>query len=308
MTFPAGVTTCSVTAGSALDMYGADALIEITITPQLGGSAKRIIWAATGQALTSFTGTFKGVVGAPATFALPHVDQSGFIDGSGASFKNWSYVASVKISSADLGQSTVYSQAFQVLVGQTSVDLDLIPDGSVGAPTSSPVPAVTSVNGSTGAVTVPDPTTVVNAILATRAPGAELGYAEVTSSLTSTAVDVTGAADLAGLSVTVVGKGRPVDIEFFCPSVTHSVASTTVNADVVVNGDIISARNQIGTAKSTATAAGTGPSLYVKRRAVLADTVSYTFTVRVFTAGVAGTSTMYAANPYSPMFLSVVSR
>lgn len=148
----------------------------------------------------------------------------------------------------------------------------------------------------------------IETMYAAHTPGKELGYAEVLSSLTSTATDVGAAAALAGLSVTVIGQGKPVEIEYFCPSVNHTVANTSVSIALGSNGSKLSAQSQIGATSAASTVAGLGKSISVKRRAVLTLGVSYTFTVHAFAYGVAGTSILYAANPYEPQFLSVVAR
>ena len=154
MALPSGISTCTVTVGSSGDFFGGNATISVQVRPILGGNAKRITWAAGGQTLASFSGVFTGDAGAPATFTLPHVDQDGFRDGSGNAFKNWSYLATVTITNPVTGETTSYDQAFQLLVGQTTVDLDLVPDGSIGSATTAPVLPVSSINGRQGAVNI----------------------------------------------------------------------------------------------------------------------------------------------------------
>jgi len=152
MSLPAGISLCTVTVGRAFNFFGEDAEISVKVTPILGGNAKRIVWTATGELLANFAGTFTGTVGEQVEFEVPHVDQPGFVDGTGDEFTLWFYRAEISLL---IGRQTVqYQQDFQVLVGQDAVDLDLVPDASIGAPVSVTIPPVLSVNGQTGIVMV----------------------------------------------------------------------------------------------------------------------------------------------------------
>jgi|GEM_PF-5842404 len=140
-------------------------------------------------------------------------------------------------------------------------------------------------------------------------PGADMGSAERLTSATTTATSYALATtDISGLSVTVIGTGRPVDVEFYCPSVTHSVANTNVSVFIAVNGSGTDAKAQWGGVSAPGTGAGGGPALTIKRRITLTDGVSYTFTVRAFAFGVAGTTTLYAVSAYQAMQLNVTAR
>lgn len=128
-------------------------------------------------------------------------------------------------------------------------------------------------------------------------PGIELGYAERTTSFTSGSN-----ADITGLSVTVTGQGRPVDVEFYCPSAYHSVSGTLIRADIKSNGAVINSWFELTSNVSF------GRSCLLRQRVTLTDGVNYTFTVGTF-QGSAGTMTWFAsASPARPIWLSVVSR
>lgn len=151
MSLPGGISLAHITVGRAFDFFGTDAQITVKVTPILGGNAKRIVWTATGELLANFAGTFAGTVAEQVEFDVPHVDQAGFVDGTGDEFTMWFYRAEISLL---IGRQTVqYQQDFQVLVGQDDVDLDLVPDASIGAPVSVTIPAVLSVAGLTGVVT-----------------------------------------------------------------------------------------------------------------------------------------------------------
>lgn len=153
MALPTGVTTGIVTAGAPLDFAGVAASIDLVITPTLGGNANHITWQATGQPIISFPMSAHAEAGEQAQVVVPHVDQPGFIDGSGNAITNWSYRAQITVTTATR-QKISWTKVFQIVQGQASIDLDLVPDGTVTSPQSAPIETVTSVNGQTGAVVI----------------------------------------------------------------------------------------------------------------------------------------------------------
>lgn len=148
MAWPNGMELVTVTVGSSLSFFGDEQAIKVTVTPVIGGTVGRLLWAATGQPVVFGSKTFTGVAGTVASFTVPNPDQPGFIDGAGNAVSKWAYSAVVEVGSQR------WTQAFQPVSGQSSIDLDMVQDGQVSAPVSAPVPAVTSVNGQTGAVVV----------------------------------------------------------------------------------------------------------------------------------------------------------
>lgn len=151
MALPAGVTAATVTWGSLGDFFGNAASISVDVKPLLGGDAKHAVWSATGQSLAAFAFTTTAGAGEAAQWQSPHVDQAGWVDGSGNAFTGWSYRADATIKIGK--QALSFTKFYQVMIGQTNVDLDLVPDGTVAAPSSTPVPAVLSVAGLTGVIT-----------------------------------------------------------------------------------------------------------------------------------------------------------
>lgn len=161
---------------------------------------------------------------------------------------------------------------------------------------------------------LPGPTAAeVDALVAqaveTHTPGISLGCAERITSFATTNTNTNTGGSITGLTVTVTGQGRAVDIEFFAASVYHSVASTLVgfNLSVSVNGGATSTTSnfsQAAGARSTLT--NGGPSCVLRRTATLASGSTYAFTINV-AGGAAGTSNVVAA-AFAPMHLSVVSR
>lgn len=148
MAYPTGIELCNVTVGSSLDFFGVPQATTVEVTAVLGGSSDRLIWAATGQVMVAGESTHKAAAGETISFDVPNPDQPGFLDGSGNDVRNWSYTATVLVG----GKRWV--QAFQPTAGQTVIDLDLVPEGQVSAPTSAPTQYVTSVNGEVGDVVI----------------------------------------------------------------------------------------------------------------------------------------------------------
>lgn len=135
--------------------------------------------------------------------------------------------------------------------------------------------------------------------------GEELGYAERTTQDTTTSLpsdNTTLSSNLiSGLSATVTGVGRAVEVEFFCGIVVHSVVGGHVYAHLMMDGAQISLAN----ARATASNVGISPMI-VKARVVVPQGASRTFTVAK-SLDTAGTGTYYA-DAVTPMYLSVVQR
>lgn len=136
-------------------------------------------------------------------------------------------------------------------------------------------------------------------------PGAELAAAVSTASDTTTNTARTSAHlnVISGLTLSnIVGTGQAVDIEFICPVAVHSVASTGVNVDLVING--ADNTDQIAAVSSPAT--NSGRTLVLRWRKVLTAGTTYTFQVGKWLAA-AGTGT-YGAATNNPMTLSATCR
>lgn len=143
---------------------------------------------------------------------------------------------------------------------------------------------------------------LVAAELVAYQPGLEIGYAERTTSATSVQTVANATGTIGGLSVTVVGTGRPVDVRFACALSWNSVANKNVFASLMVNGGASGAASG-----DSSPATNTGPGQAFTRRLVLTAGVSYTFTVALYTESGGGTVTAFANATY-PMSLSVTNR
>ena len=133
--------------------------------------------------------------------------------------------------------------------------------------------------------------------------GEELAYAEKSIAFTSTnttVYTVDASALIPGLSVTVTGVGRAVDVEFYS-LFRHSVANAIVAAVLVQNG---AAQGLLTPYTSTSTTVNN--TLILRRRLVIANGVTTTFQIASY-ATVAGTTT-WDGTSANPMWLSVVGR
>lgn len=159
MAYPPGVSLAVINAGNAFTAFGGDSSLTVTVVPRFpkagGGFLSRVVHAASGWVMTDETQTFIGQTGAELSFSVPHVDQAGWRDPSQQAYTGWYYEVTVTVGPAKgRGKPTTYKQTVQPVIGQSLIDLDLVPDGPVGSPTWGPVPEVVSVNGMTGAVVI----------------------------------------------------------------------------------------------------------------------------------------------------------
>lgn len=115
------------------------------------GGASKAVWSASGDVLLPIEANRSASDGTDEEIAIPAVDQDGWVDGSGRAFKGWSYKAVVTFKSAE-GRTHQESVVFKPLVGQSQIDLDLLPSSAPGVPSSGDIAVVTSINGLTGAV------------------------------------------------------------------------------------------------------------------------------------------------------------
>lgn len=144
---PEGISTALVHLDAPVSFIGHDGRIHATITPSIP-----LVWAATGTPIGNFIDNISLDPGVPLELDLPHVDQPGFLDGSGNTVMFWSY--RIDITYEKDGQNIAFpSRDFQILVGQLEVDLALIPSGEAYVPVVAPILPVTSLDGLTGEVT-----------------------------------------------------------------------------------------------------------------------------------------------------------
>jgi hypothetical protein len=150
MTLPAGISTCLVTFGKALDALANQATIKGTVELD-----RSVVWAATGDGFYTRPAPVESSSGGWLEFAAPHVDQDGFRTPAGTAITDFAYILKAEITFSGTAAYTV-EKPFQVKVGQTSIDLDLVPGGTITQPVEAPVARVTSVAGRVNEVTVED--------------------------------------------------------------------------------------------------------------------------------------------------------
>ncbi|HEX9228850.1 MAG TPA: hypothetical protein VF885_19790, partial [Arthrobacter sp.] len=148
MALPAGISTALVHLDAPVSFIGDPGQLHVTIK-----SSVPLVWAETGTPLANFIDNINPGEGTELAVELPHTDQDGFLDGNGNTFTGWSYV--VEIVYEKSGEQVHFpTREFQILTGQDSVDLALVPAGASYVPVVAPILPVTSLEGFTGAVTL----------------------------------------------------------------------------------------------------------------------------------------------------------
>lgn len=148
MPFPPSVVTATFHYGAPLTFLGEYTSMSVVITPSAD-----LVWAATGQPFVAFAAAVAADDGESGSFVVPVVDQDGFIDSHGDAITMWSYRVQVTYTKSP-GNKRIATKTIQPLTGQTNIDLDLVPNISPAALAAASVPAVLSVNGQTGNVTL----------------------------------------------------------------------------------------------------------------------------------------------------------
>ena len=212
-------------------------------------------------------------------------------------------LANGAVTKSDVGLANVdnTSDANKPLSAATQTALDLKQDANSLDPDTAAL--ITTSNTATATAIDTKVEQAVSEVAEVQMAGIERGYAERTSTYTTTETAYPGVV-VPGLAVTVIGQGRPVDIELNIAGVYHTVANTPVTILIGVNGAVLTDFANLGVAFSPSTDGG--PVLAIRRRVILAAGTSYTFTAHMY-GGAAGTAVLVGAT-YAPMYLSVVSR
>jgi hypothetical protein len=102
--------------------------VLVEVEPVLGGNLKQLVRKARGTVMSTSTQKITGTTWQPVTVTAR---PSGSLP-------------------------VVWTEGFTVEPGPTGIDLDLVPNGQTGGGVSAPVPPVTSANGQSGAVEIPE--------------------------------------------------------------------------------------------------------------------------------------------------------
>lgn len=152
---PDGVTSCTVTFGKAFgfrtDSGQVAGSIELVLTAD-----HDIVHAASGYSFNSIGETITAAEGAVLSFQVPQVDQDGFIDGHGNAIKHWNYNVKGKVRFTGTSEVRTVDIDFGPLVGQPTLDLDLVPNTGPSTPVQTPTQYVTDVAGLPGSVSAED--------------------------------------------------------------------------------------------------------------------------------------------------------
>jgi hypothetical protein len=150
MALPEGITTAVVTAGVPVTHTGAPVKAFVSIEPSVF-----LVHTATGTPLVDFLEELSINEGVAGSFTLPHTDQAGFQDENGNAYTNWYYTARVTYSTPSKAKTKPPKiKVFQLVTGQTIVDLDALPSGAPALPYIAPTAGVTSFHGRIGAITI----------------------------------------------------------------------------------------------------------------------------------------------------------
>lgn len=156
MAIPAGVNQVLITVGGIFGSLGSQATVTGTLKPVFGGTVKSVVWEANGDTYSDVKEDVLGESGVAASFAVVDPTQDGWViptPNGLQTIKNWAYLFEGRATFPN-GSTHIISKAFQITAGQTTIDLDTVPDGQVSSGVVAPAVGVSSVNGQTGAVVI----------------------------------------------------------------------------------------------------------------------------------------------------------
>ena len=151
MAYPKGLTQVTIVAGTSIDWFSQPVKrLSVTIRPVLP-NLQYITHEPTGTTMIVSSKTFTSDDTGYVSLQVPHSNQPGWVDGTLRTVPPWPYHCLLRATLED-GTTVEWPKTFTTKDDQDVVDLDLIEDGNIATGVSAPVPAVTSVNGMTGAV------------------------------------------------------------------------------------------------------------------------------------------------------------
>lgn len=151
MAYPADVQTQVISIGRAIDWWGEPPSITAVVTPILGG-AKQFVHKATLGLIVARPKTFRSETPGLLDLSVPKVIPSLWSDGTSGVARPWGYRIDVRLEWSDGNKAHEYSREFSPEPDQDLIDLESVPLGEISTAVYGPIPAVTSVNGQTGAV------------------------------------------------------------------------------------------------------------------------------------------------------------
>lgn len=267
MALPAGVTSGQATIKAPVSFGGTPAKVYLEVVANV--SLNHI---ATGTPIAAFIDVRTPGEGQTATVTLPHTNQSGFQDESGAPVTNWSYAATIRY---ELDGQLIHipTKNFALLSGQSTIDLALIPVGTASEPIFGNVAFVSSINGESGVVTL-DKTdvglanvdntsdaakpisTATSTALALKAPIASPTFTGTVGGITKTMVglaNVDNTSDAAKPVSTATSTALALKANLASPTFTGTVGGITKSMVGLSNVDNTSdAAKPISTAEQTA--------------------------------------------------------
>lgn len=212
---PIGVTTFELTFGQTFDYEGVSLQTDLTIVPS------HEVRTAAGERIVPALIETSSPVGEYGSIDLPQPGQGNLYDLKGNLITNWWYTVTAVDSKAGRTVGDMKVWKLQPTIDQMVVDLDTQPTDQVVGPVGSVAPpAVTSVNGGTGAVTVEGVTDA--ALTAIAADTGSDFYAQQSATIAAAAGTSPLAMDLIGLGATM-------------PRTAIQSAAVSVGADLLLS-------------------------------------------------------------------------
>lgn len=125
MPLPAGVSTRTIRVPVPLDAFGnPPKSFKGTVTPD-----RVLVWSATGDRLWPTGAQLPAVASGRIEFAVPRVDQAGWVDANGNAVTGWTYRITIRATWP--GSKRTVTRRFQVKSSTPNpVELDVLPDGA----------------------------------------------------------------------------------------------------------------------------------------------------------------------------------
>ena len=151
MAYPSDVQTQVISIGRTIDWWAEPPSITAVVTPILGG-AKQLVHKATLGLIVARPKTFRSETPGLLDFSVPKVIPTLWSDGTSGVARPWGYRIDVRLDWSDGTPPYEYNREFSPEPDQDLIDLESITSGEISTAVYGPIPAVTSVNGQTGAV------------------------------------------------------------------------------------------------------------------------------------------------------------
>lgn len=289
LNYPPNTSLAMIKAGPVTSFSGRAFPIRVYVKPVFGSQAVRLVHRETGISMTvneePYTSEDSGMV----SFEVPHVDNAGWFTSRGEEITGWHYLVRVVVTTNDGTQT--WSTAVSPVTGQDQIDLDNVPDGVPALPMLAPIPAVTSVNGQTGAVVIAAGTGGEAAIIDTSNFVTTSSLSEGLATKVDTTTYTQGLAGKAATNHTHTEYAKLTQIPAPYDDSTLRARMDELNATVAAGPDLS------GYATTTALSTGLSGKVNTSTHTALADRVT---TLEEATPAAAPTGVVLVEDPATP--------